>query len=262
MSRRSPPIGSANGRRSPNARSSPNSRRPASMSVLSRSISPPPSRRRPVRTITSPDLRERHKCIVQAWGAVEPAKGHDAIDEVAPRGQRSQHARLPLPSDHAALLGRRSALLPAVRGDRRARCPRDDRCRHDRHGRGHARAAWAPRRATRIPHRSMRSPPTSPRSRSSWRIRATPGSTRRRRSRSTRAMSFGRCRAGRRNICRPRSCATCAAGCQDKMMFGSDYPSIPYDAPVQGMGRARFFRCVPGKILSRQRRTHPRPLKC
>jgi predicted TIM-barrel fold metal-dependent hydrolase len=28
------------------------------------------------------DLRERHKCIVQWWGAVEPAKGRDAIDEV------------------------------------------------------------------------------------------------------------------------------------------------------------------------------------
>jgi len=28
------------------------------------------------------DLRERHKCVVQCWAAVEPAKGREAIDEV------------------------------------------------------------------------------------------------------------------------------------------------------------------------------------
>ena len=27
-------------------------------------------------------LRDKHKCVVQCWGAVEPAKGRDAIDEV------------------------------------------------------------------------------------------------------------------------------------------------------------------------------------
>src|SRR5262249_2391549 len=27
-------------------------------------------------------LRDRHKCIIAAWGTVEPAKGREAIDEI------------------------------------------------------------------------------------------------------------------------------------------------------------------------------------
>ena len=39
----------------------------------------------------------------------------------------------------------------------------------------------------------------------------------------------------------------------DKMMFGSDYPSIPYPRLFQEWGELGFFRCVPGEILPRQR---------
>ncbi len=47
---------------------------------------------------------------------------------------------------------------------------------------------------------------------------------------------------------------------QDKVMFGSDYPSIPLRPPVQGMGRARLCRRRDGEDLPRQRRADPRPV--
>jgi len=46
------------------------------------------------------------------------------------------------------------------------------------------------------------------------------------------------CRAGRRNIFRRASRST-AARLQDKIMFGSDYPSLPYGAS-SGLAGARY----------------------
>ena len=47
---------------------------------------------------------------------------------------------------------------------------------------------------------------------------------------------------------------------QDKVMFGSDYPSIPYDRADQGMGRARLHRRRDGEDLPRQRRALVGPI--
>ena len=90
-------------------------------------------------------VRARHVEAAPASGSSRPGAPS------SPRRARSRSSqvrkavrelglhRLPLPPDHAALRGERPALLPAVRGDRRARRRGDDRRRHDRHGRRHAR---------------------------------------------------------------------------------------------------------------------------
>ena len=76
--------------------------------------------------------------IVQAWGAVDPLKGEAAISE-------AEHAvrDLGLLGFHFhPIMGRFAVneprFYPLVGGDRRARRAGHDRCRHHRHGRGHA----------------------------------------------------------------------------------------------------------------------------
>ena len=81
MSRRSPPIGSASGSQKPEADVIAEFEA-AGVEVclvaldLSTTIGTPPCSNDYVA-----GLRDRHRCIVQAWAAVEPAKGQAAIEE-------------------------------------------------------------------------------------------------------------------------------------------------------------------------------------
>ena len=85
-------------------------------------------------------MRDRHPGVIrQAWGAVDPLKGELAIEEAKKAIHELQAFRLSLPSDHGPFLGRRPALLSAVGDHQCIESSGHDRRRHDRHGRGHAR---------------------------------------------------------------------------------------------------------------------------
>ena len=47
---------------------------------------------------------------------------------------------------------------------------------------------------------------------------------------------------------------------QDKIMFGSDYPSMPYERILHGVGRARLQGRGHGEDLPRERGARPRPV--
>ncbi len=173
---------------------------------------------------------KRHpKRIIQAWGAVEPAKGEIAIQQVRKAVRElgligfhfhpiMQHFAVddrryyPLFEEIASLGA--AVMIDVGTTGMGAGMP-------GRHGRGD------PPRPSVGDRRS--SPPTSRTSGSSWRTPAGRGSTRPPRWRCTRATCSGRCRAGRRSTSPAISRWTCARRLQDKIMFGSDYPSMPYE---------------------------------
>ena len=84
-------------------------------------------------------MQSRHPDrIIQSWAAVDPFKGEVAIQQAKKAITELGMPRLSLPSDHGPLLGRRPAVLSAVRGHQCAEGTGDDRRRHHRHGRRHA----------------------------------------------------------------------------------------------------------------------------
>jgi predicted TIM-barrel fold metal-dependent hydrolase len=154
-------------------------------------------------------LRDRYKCIVQAWGALEPAKGQAAIDEArhAVRDLKMMGFHFHPIMQHFAVDDRR--YYPLFDEITALKVPVMIDVGMTGMGAGMKGGMGAKTRHAHLPP-STRSLPTFRISPSSWRTRAIRGSRKPRQWRCTRGMSSGKCPAGRRYISRPRSCATCA----------------------------------------------------